>query len=77
MRTIEVTVTLTRTVTVPVDDEDVIVTDSGYEYAPGEAGGKGEFWEQLDYSNVDLKEAVLRQNIIPEGWEIDYLELNN
>lgn len=71
-REIEVTVsvTLSKTIKVKVSDYDII--DSGKDE-------DGEYFEDIDYSNCDLKEAVINQELLPQDkcpdWEVDEWEV--
>ena len=65
-REIEVTVsvTLSKTVKVKVSDYDIV--DSGKDE-------DGDYFEEVDYSNCDLKEAVEEQIVLPQkAW--DYID---
>ena len=62
-REIEVTVsvTLSKTVKVKVSDYDIV--DSGKDE-------DGDYFEEVDYSNCDLKEAVEEQIVLPQkAWD--------
>lgn len=71
-REIEVTVsvTLSKTIKVMVSDYDVI--NSGKDE-------DGNYFEDIDYSNCDLKEAVTNQELLPQDkcldWEVDDFEV--
>lgn len=71
-REIEVTVsvTLSKTIKVKVSDYDIV--DSGKDE-------DGNYFEDIDYSNCDLKEAVENQIILPQAkfpdWNIDDYEV--
>ena len=71
-REIEVTVsvTLSKTIKVMVSDYDII--NSGKDE-------DGEYFEDIDYSNCVLKEAVTNQGLLPQDkcpdWEVDDFEV--
>lgn len=71
-REIEVTVsvTLSKTIKVKVSDYDVI--NSGKDE-------DGNYFEDIDYSNCDLKEAVTNQELLPQDkcpdWDVDDFEV--
>lgn len=71
-REIEVTVsvTLSKTIKVKVSDYDVI--NSGKDE-------DGNYFEDIDYSNCDLKEAVTNQELLPQDkcpdWDADDFEV--
>lgn len=57
---VEVTVVLTKVVKVKVNDYEII--DQGKDES-------GEYFEDIDYSNCNLREAVLNQTLLPhEGY---------
>lgn len=57
-REIEVTVSVTLSKTVKIKVSDYQITDSGKDE-------DGEYFEDIDYSNCDLKEAVVNQTYLP------------
>lgn len=71
-REIEVTVsvTLSKTIKIKVSDYDII--DSGKDE-------DGEYFEEVNYSNCDLKEAVINQELLPQNkfpdWNVDDFEI--
>lgn len=58
-REIEVTVSVTLSKTVKIKVSDYEITDSGKDE-------DGEYFEEVDYSNCDLKSAVESQYILPQ-----------
>lgn len=74
MHRVDVTILVSKTVSVPVYDEEYEIVDCGYEYDPCEEG-TGEFWQKIDYSNLDLEAAVRREDVLPEGWTIEELTM--
>lgn len=58
-REIEVTVSVTLSKTVKIKVSDYEITDSGKDE-------DGEYFEDIDYSNCDLKGAVKEQIILPQ-----------
>ena len=58
-REIEVTVSVTLSKTVKIEVSDYEVVDSGKDE-------DGEYFEDIDYSNCDLKGAVERQIYLPQ-----------
>lgn len=56
---IEVTVSVTLSKTIKVKVDDYIITNSGKDE-------DGDYFEEVDYSNCDLKSAVERQYILPQ-----------
>lgn len=75
---IEVTVIITLSRKVKVKVDDYIVTDSGKDE-------DGDYYEEIDYSNCDLKSAVENQYVLPQymkelkDWEVEeyYVESND
>lgn len=71
-RKIEVTVSVTLSKTVKIKVSDYEITDSGKDE-------DGEYFEDIDYSNCDLKKAVKEQIILPQdtckGWNVDDFEV--
>lgn len=71
-REIEVTVsvTLSKTIKVKVSDYDII--DSGKDEDDN-------YFEEVDYSNCDLKEVVINQELLPQDkcpdWEVNDFEV--
>ena len=67
---VTVSVTLSKTIKVKVSDYDII--DSGKDEDDN-------YFEEIDYSNCDLKEAVTNQELLPQDkcpdWEIDDFEV--
>lgn len=62
-REIEVTVSVTLSKTVKIKVSDYQITDSGKDE-------DGEHFEDIDYSNCDLKRAVKEQVILPQdAWK--------
>lgn len=62
-REIEVTVSVTLSKTVKIKVSDYEITDSGKDE-------DGEYFEDIDYSNCDLKGAVEEQIVLPqEAWD--------
>ena len=62
-REIEVTVSVTLSKTVRISVSDYEITDSGKDE-------DGEYFENIDYSNCDLKGAVEEQIVLPqEAWD--------
>ena len=59
-REIEVTVSVTLSKTVKIRVSDYEITDSGKDE-------DGEYFEDIDYSNCDLKGAVEEQVILPQS----------
>ena len=59
-REIEVTVSVTLSKTVKVKVSDYEITDSGKDE-------DGEYFENIDYSNCDLKGAVKEQIVLPQS----------
>ena len=59
-REIEVTVSVTLSKTVKVRVSDYEITDSGKDE-------DGEYFENIDYSNCDLKGAVEEQIVLPQS----------
>lgn len=62
-REIEVTVSVTLSKTVKIKVSDYEITDSGKDE-------DGEYFEDIDYSNCDLKGAVEEQVILPQSAHI-------
>jgi hypothetical protein len=58
-REIEVTVSITLSKTVKIKVSDYEITDSGKDE-------DGEYFENIDYSNCDLKGAVEEQIVLPQ-----------
>lgn len=58
-REIEVTVSVTLSKTVKIKVSDYEITDSGKDE-------DGEYFEDVDYSNCDLKSAVEKQIVLPQ-----------
>lgn len=58
-REIEVTVSITLSKTVKIKVSDYKITDSGKDE-------DGEYFENIDYSNCDLKGAVEEQIVLPQ-----------
>ena len=71
-REIEATVSVTLSKTVKIKVSDYEITDSGKDE-------DGEYFEDIDYSNCDLKEAVTNQELLPQDkcpdWEVDDFEV--
>jgi hypothetical protein len=62
-REIEVTVSVTLSKTVKIKVSDYQITDSGKDE-------DGEYFEDIDYSNCDLKGAVEEQIVLPQkAWK--------
>lgn len=62
-REIEVTVSITLSKTVKIKVSDYEITDSGKDE-------DGEYFEDIDYSNCDLKGAVEEQIVLPQkAWD--------
>ena len=59
-REIEVTVSVTLSKTVKIKVSDYEITDSGKDE-------DGEYFEDIDYSNCDLKGAVEKQIVLPQS----------
>ena len=59
-REIEVTVSVTLSKTVKIKVSDYEITDSGKD-------DDGEYFEDIDYSNCDLKGAVEEQIVLPQS----------
>ena len=59
-REIEVTVSVTLSKTVKIKVSDYEITDSGKDE-------DGEYFEDIDYSNCNLKDAVEEQVILPQS----------
>ena len=59
-REIEVTVSVTLSKTVKIKVSDYEITDSGKDE-------DGEYFEDIDYSNCNLKDAVEEQVILPQN----------
>lgn len=62
-REIEVTVSVTLSKTVKIKVSDYEIIDSG-------KGEDGEYFEDVDYSNCDLKSAVEEQIVLPQDAHI-------
>ena len=67
-REIEVTVSVTLSKTVKIKVSDYEITDSGRD-------DDGEYFEDIDYSNCDLKGAVEEQIVLPQSAHI-YVKSN-
>ena len=67
-REIDVTVSVTLSKTVKIKVSDYEITDSGKDE-------DGEYFEDIDYSNCDLKSAVEEQIVLPQTAHI-YVEGN-
>lgn len=67
-REIEVTVSVTLSKTVKIKVSDYEITDSGKDE-------DGEHFEDIDYSNCDLKSAVEEQIVLPQSAHM-YVESN-
>lgn len=71
-REIEVTVSVTLSKTVKIKVSDYEIIDSGKDE-------DGEHFEDIDYSNCDLKKAVKEQITLPQdtckGWDVDDYEV--
>ena len=67
-REIEVTVSVTLSKTVKIKVSDYEITDSGKDE-------DGEYFEDIDYSNCDLKGAVEEQIVLPQSAHI-YVKSN-
>ena len=59
-REIEVTVSVTLSKTVKIKVSDYEITDSGKDE-------DGEYFEDIDYSNCNLKDAVKEQIVLPQS----------
>ena len=59
-REIDVTVSVTLSKTVKIKVSDYEITDSGKDE-------DGEYFEDIDYSNCDLKSAVEEQIVLPQS----------
>ena len=59
-REIDVTVSVTLSKTVKIKVSDYEITDSGKDE-------DGEYFEDIDYSNCDLKSAVEEQIVLPQN----------
>lgn len=68
-REIEVTVSVTLSKTVKIKVSDYEITDSGKDE-------DGEYFEDIDYSNCDLKGAVEEQIVLPQSAYI-YVKSNS
>ena len=68
-REIEVTVSVTLSKTVKIKVSDYEITDSGKDE-------DGEYFENIDYSNCDLKGAVEEQIVLPQSAYI-YVKSNS
>ena len=68
-REIDVTVSVTLSKTVKIKVSDYEITDSGKDE-------DGEYFEDIDYSNCDLKSAVEEQIVLPQAAHI-YVEGNS
>lgn len=66
-REIEVTVSVTLSKTVKIKVSDYTITDSGKDE-------DGDYFEDVDYSDCDLKSAVENQIVLPQD---AYLYINN
>lgn len=75
MKTATITITLTRTIEVPIYDGEYEVINHGYEYDRSESDGKGEHWEDLVVT-IEPKTALNRVIVIPEGYEIEDIYYN-
>ena len=71
-REVEVTVSITLSKTLKVRVDDYQIVDSGKDE-------DGEYFEDIDYSNCDLKSAVENQYILPQDkcsdWDVDDFEV--
>lgn len=71
-REIEVTISVTLSKTVKIKVSDYEIIDSGKDE-------DGEHFEDIDYSNCDLKKAVKEQITLPQdtckGWNVDDYEV--
>lgn len=67
-REIDVTVSVTLSKTVKIKVSDYEITDSGKDE-------DGEYFEDIDYSNCDLKSAVEEQIVLPQSAYM-YVESN-
>ena len=67
-REIDVTVSVTLSKTVKIKVSDYEITDSGKDE-------DGEYFEDIDYSNCDLKSAVEEQIVLPQSAHI-YVKSN-
>lgn len=71
-REIEVTVSVTLSKTIKVKVSDYNIIEAGKDE-------DGEYFEDIDYSNCDLKEAVERQIRLPQNkfpdWNVDDFEI--
>lgn len=69
---VEVTISITLSKTVKIKVSDYEIIDSGKDE-------DGEHFEDIDYSNCDLKKAVKEQITLPQdtckGWDIDDFEV--
>lgn len=69
---IEVTVSVTLSKTIKVKVSDYEIVDSGKDE-------DGEYFEEVDYSNCDLKGAIENQYILPQDkcsdWDVDDFEV--
>lgn len=69
---IEVTVSVTLSKTIKVKVSDYEIVDSGKDE-------DGEYFEEVDYSNCDLKSVVENQYILPQDkcsdWDVDDFEV--
>lgn len=69
---IEVTVSVTLSKTIKVKVSDYEIVDSGKDE-------DGEYFEEVDYSNCDLKGVVENQYILPQDkcsdWDVDDFEV--
>lgn len=75
MTTATITLTLTRTIEVPIYEGEYEVIDHGYEYDKSETNGRGEHWEDIDVL-IEPKTALDRVMDIPEGYEIEDIYYN-
>lgn len=71
-REIEVTISVTLSKTTKIKVSDYEITNSGKDE-------DGEYFEEIDYSNCDLEEAVKEQIKLPQDtykdWNIDDFEI--
>lgn len=71
-REVEVTISVTLSKTVKIRVSDYEITDSGKDE-------DGEYFEDIDYSNCDLKRAVKEQVKLPQdiykSWNVDDFEI--
>lgn len=72
-KVVEVTVSVTLSKTIKIKVNDYNIVDSGKDE-------DGNYFEEIDYSDCDLKKAVKEQYLLPQGyllkgWTVDDFEV--